>query len=147
MTTEELVPHNGIACPCPGTPHAEGDTVFLYPKLAFVDAVVVLRKLELASADGADPQEIGAVLMDGYLQRGIAKWTFLDEDGPRPVNRTTIAEFSAANLMLAVQIADHADDLYSHALIDPLQAKSSRTTPTAKSTSPRRSTSPKPRKK
>lgn len=150
MTTEELVPHNGIACPCPGTPHKDGDTVYLYPKLAFVDGVVVLRAVGVAKEAGAGDEELSAVLLNGYLERGLAKWTFTDANGPVPLNRDTVRAFTAGNLLEAIGIANHAETLYSAALIGPLAtgaSTSSTSTPTPTSTSATSGTSKKRRKR
>jgi hypothetical protein len=86
----ELVPVEFAECPCPGTPHPDGDTIWFKPELdvpsgfafsgAFAELAVDERGLTVEQALGMS-----------YLIAGIAKWTFLDGAGkPIPATRAMI---------------------------------------------------------
>ena len=145
-----LVPVEGVPCPCPGTPHPDGDTVSLYPKLNLHDGVFAQRKIIAALDSKLDSDEVVATLMDVYCRKGVAAWTLVDADGkplevtPEAIEANLLSDFSVGNL-----IAEKADSLYSAALIDPLRngaGKSSRPTPIYGSTSPKTPSSRKRRK-
>lgn len=148
---DELVAVEGVPCPCPGTPHPDGDTVSLYPKLDLHGGVYAQRKIIAAMEGKADSDEVVATLMDVYCRKGVAAWSFLDEKGkplavtPEAIEATLLRDYSVGR-----PVAEKADAIYSPALIDPLRlevVKSSRPTPTNGSTSHKTASSPKPRKR
>jgi hypothetical protein len=147
----ELVAVEGVPCPCPGTPHPDGDTVSLFPKLGLHDGVYAQRKIITAMEGKADGDEVIATLMDVYCRKGVAAWTLVNDKGkalpvtPENIEAMLLSDFSIGNV-----VAEAADTLYSPALIDPLRlqvVKSSRPTPTNGSTSHKIGSSPKPRKR
>ena len=134
-----------IACPCPGTPHPDGDTVFLRPKLG-LGGGVALQSLLLGYLrevnEGKrilDWEEITGILSEGYLLNGVSSWTLLDEDGkPVPVTRQTIGEQLLDDFTLSSAVGSVADGLYYDPVLAPLLTKlseSSTSSQTSKSTS------------
>jgi len=137
-----------IACPCPpkadgGSRHPDGDTVTLRDVLPFRSATTIRKAIGMVSEDGnPDPAEILAVMTEWYCLLGIEAWTLTDAHGkPVPVTRATIRdsllESESAQEQASV-IADAADGLYMAAVLLPLLARASSSsppTPTAPSTS------------
>jgi len=147
----ELVAVEGVPCPCPGTPHPDGDTVSLYPKLGLHDGVYAQRKIIAAVEGKSDSDEVIATLMDVYCRKGVAAWTCVDDKGkPLAVTPENIEAMLLSDFSIGTVVAERADALYSPALIDPLRlpaVKSSRPTPTNGPTSHKTASSPKPRKR
>lgn len=147
----ELVPVTGVPCPCPGTPHPDGDTVSLYPHLGLHDGVVAQEKIIAAMEGKADVDEVTATLMEVYCRKGVAAWTLVDSTGePVPVTPEMIEAALLSNFAVGHVVAEAADSLYSPALIDPLRngaGRSSPATPTKRSTSAKTGSSRKPRKR
>lgn len=86
----------------------------------------------------ADVGAVTAALMDTFLRNEIVEWTFTDDDGPVPVTEANIERLILSDFTFATPIADKAADLYTDAVLAPLQAaasKSSRRSPTGSSTS------------
>jgi hypothetical protein len=137
-----------VACPCPGTPHEDGDTVDLRDRLGLAAGTAVQHLVIEANkgrpADAlADTAAITGLLSEAYLLHGVESWSFLDADGkPLPVNADTIRSVLLSDFALAYPVAEAADDLYMAAVILPLVPKAktlSPPTPTRKSTSRPRS--------
>lgn len=126
----------GVACPCPGTPHPEGDTVELRETLG-LGAGVALQKL-VVGTNAPEPEIIGQ-LMEAYLRFGVCAWTFVDADGKAvPVTPDTLQALLLDDFSRAYPVAEAADKLYEGPVFGPLAtaaANLSRTTPTAASTS------------
>lgn len=147
-----------IECVCPPKPdgsvrHPNGDTVNLRETLDFRSALtarntVILIKQEDPDASAA---EILASLTEVYLLVGVKSWTLTDARGKAiEPNRTTIREFIAEHPQEAMEVGDAADMLYSEAVITPLVARASSSsppTPIAASTSVTNGRSPGPRKR
>lgn len=135
LVSEERVPVEGLGCLCPGTPHPEGDTVWLRAELGPDGGFAAMRVINEAQVDPSVLQEkIGRI----YAEHGIVDWTFLGDDG-EPL------EVSLENIRLLkwdviYPIAQKGDDIYAEALLRPLvesRSKSSRNGHTARSTSPK----------
>lgn len=149
--SDSLVPV-AVACPCPGTPHADGDTVFLAPHLSLKGGLLaeatmvrVWGKLNTSRKVPEQTQaslEIEASLREVYVLDGVKDWTFLDEVGEKvEVNEDSIRSVLLSNFTLARPVGDKADELYTASVLDPLLARLSKSSPS----SPRRastSTSP-----
>ena len=110
-------------CPCEGSPHPDGDIVYLRPELS-VPAGVKARSWFVDSitgeVDSANLQErIAAV----WLEAGVMSWTFLDDDGePIPVTPENIAlalPYGKGGRL----VADRADDLYVPSVVTPLEER------------------------
>lgn len=140
-----------IACLCPpdGARHPEGDTVVLRDRLEFRSVTTIRTAVRIMREEGiTDPAEILATMTEWYLLLGIESWTLVDAKGkPEPVTRDAIRTRLLANDDAAddvVGLADAADDLYQSRVLLPLMnrvSRSSQTTPTAPSTSPRTASS------
>lgn len=89
-----------------------------------------------------DEQELEVRLGRVYLEFGIVRWTFVDEEGkPVPVERALIRKLS---WQAVFPVANAASTLYSEDLLRPLVGAASRSSPnghTAPSTSARRRSS------
>ena len=122
-----------IPCPCPGTPHPDGDTVELREKLDLKAGMAVQRLIiEANSATRKmDEAELTGVLAEGYLLYGVEAWTLIDEAGALvPCTKDTIRARLLSDFTLAAPIAEAADGLYMAAVILPLVTKAARSSPT-----------------
>ena len=133
-----------IRCVCPdnadGSPRHEGDTVTLRDTLGFRE-VTTIRNLA-GQVDYDDPlfvAEILAALSEGYILFGVSAWTLVDEKGkPLTVTRAEVRDRILANVDVAADVADAADELYGEKVVLPLltrASRSSRPSQTASSTS------------
>jgi hypothetical protein len=122
-----------VACPCPGTPHAE-DTVYLRDKLGLAGGATLQRLVIEVNQSGSDQAETSGRLAEAYLRVGVADWTFTDEQGRKvPVNPDTLQRILLDDFSLAMPVADRADELYLQPVLGFLLAKaasSSHTTTT-----------------
>lgn len=127
-----------IRCVCS---HHETDTVVLRDRLDFRQAASIKGDIVVMKIDNPDstPGAILAVLSEGYLRQGIESWSLVGQDSkPLPVTQSAIEEFILANIDVAMELADVADDLYAKSVMLPLlgmASPSSQATPTATSTS------------
>lgn len=82
-----LIPVPVGDCRCPGTPHEDGDTVFLYPKLGMEGGIAVQTAVFINDNASERVQAAYVALVD----HGIADWTFTNGDGSKiPINPATI---------------------------------------------------------
>jgi hypothetical protein len=138
-----------IDCPCPGTPHPNGDTVYLRPTPGLVGGVMIRNRYvdistrlyalqQRGEMNDTDTAEATGQLLETYLRAGIASWTLVDEQGqPVEVTRDSITAFEE-HWQAATVVADRADDLYKSVVLDPLRmagSTSSNGSPTTASTS------------
>jgi hypothetical protein len=134
MTT----PVSGLPCPCPNTPHPDGDTVELRDKLGLAAGVELQR--DVREALGTSEGHIVGLLVEGYVRHGVCAWTFTDELGkPVEVTPENIQKWVLDDFTLATPIAEKADELYENAVLGPLVREAASllpTTPTESSTSP-----------
>jgi hypothetical protein len=146
--SDSLIPV-AVACPCPGTPHSDGDTVFLAPKLGFNAGVIADSKLVDILHGSGDVEAVKAALLATYISDGVRAWTFVDADGADvPVSPQTIQAILLSDYELGVVVAEAADPLYSKAVTNPLlrrMSASSPPSPTNGSTSRKRASSAKRR--
>lgn len=132
-----------IPCPCPETPHPDGDTVHLWPKLGLLAGIAVQKLVvdAIQAGKGLTSAETQGILAEGYLLWGVRDWTLVDEKGAkRPVDHDAIRACLLSDFAVAAPVADAADDLYMEAVIAPLLKRvstSSRNGSTNGSTSPR----------
>jgi hypothetical protein len=138
-------------CPCPGTPHAEGDTVHLRQKLGLAAGIMLQRLIVEANQNRADSAELTGQLAEAYLRVGVASWTFVgDHERPIPVTPDTIQALLLDDFERGAPVADAADQLYMVPVLGPLVkrvANSSPSTMTNGSTSPMAGGSSKGRKR
>lgn len=126
-------------CQCPGTPHAEGDTVTLRPRLSFDQNVAALQAILEAGGKAAAAWPI-------YAFDGPEAWNLVDANGrPLPLTREALEALDWAD---QYEIADAADTIYGGQVLAPLlrrMKESSESSRTTSSSRPRRTSSPKPR--
>lgn len=142
----DLVPVRVGECQCPDTPHADGDFVYLRPKLGLAAGIALQRLIVDANqADRpVDAAELTGVLAEAYLLHGVARW-----DMPQAVTPETIKELLLDDFSRGAPAAEAADGLYMGPVIAPLLSrafKSSPTTSTNGSTSAPGNGAHKPRK-
>ena|SRR3990167_5800161 len=132
--SDPLVPVS-VTCPCPGTPHADGDTVFLAPHISLRGGMLaealmvrVWTNLDPRTSDFSSVASltIEAQLREVYLLDGVKEWTFVSDDGPIPVSEWSIRDVLLSDFTLARPIGDKADELYSRSVLDPLRARLSK---------------------
>lgn len=136
-----------VACPCTGTPH-EVDTITfrrVLPLAGGIAAISAMREGVVARGNEIDGLALAEHLFPVYLTHAVESWTFVTDDGsPLPLAEgDTTLPFD-----VKYAIADAADDLFGEEVTRPLAAmisKSSRSGPTASSTSPSRSSGRSPR--
>ena len=134
------------ACICPGTPHADGDVVYLRDKMGYTGGAVLQGEMNEYLSTPREERgswvKLNARLKALYLEEGIEDWNLVDEEGKDlPVNVGTIRarfldDFAKSDQVIA--IADKADVLYYEAVLAPLVNRlleSSQPTPTNGSTS------------
>ena len=135
----DTVKVEGVACPCPGTPHPEGDTVELRARVGLAGGAQLQTLIVRANADGMDTAELTGKLVEGYLLVGVCGWSFVDDKGkPIPVTPDTIRSLLLDDFERASPVAEKADSLYEGPILGPLvngAASSSRSTRTRGSTS------------
>ena len=149
--SNELVPVS-VECQCPGTPHADGDLVYLRPKLGLAAGIELQSIMQAALQSETRPTagEVQGQLVEAYLLHGIADWTLAVDEVAVPVTRETITEHLLSDFARAEPVADKADDLYYGPVLAPLVNRVqsfSRATSTSEPTSAPKNGSPKPRKR
>lgn len=113
-----------IPCPCVGTPHPDGDTVGLRPKLGLREGVAVQTALLAVPGirEGkADTAETTGILSEAYVLAGVCEWTLVDPLGAAlPVTRQNVVDRLLSDFAAAGPVADKADELYMAAVVLPL---------------------------
>jgi hypothetical protein len=117
-------------CRCIGTPHAQGDEVFLKPELDVPMAMAAhaamnmesltkrVRSGELSMTQAN--AETQYALTSVYLRFAITGWTFVDAKGnPEPITQANITRLLPWGKGGA-EVAERADTLYSEPLFAPL---------------------------
>lgn len=107
------------ACRCPGTPHGDGDIVYLAPLLSAVGGMAAQGAISDAGTDSVLLQEL---LWRIYRDHGIVGWNLVDDDGPLPLtadNKTAALPYGHGGQL----VADKADDLYSEDVLRPFLAR------------------------
>ena len=132
-------------CPCPGKPHADGDTVYLTPKMTIPMGIAAWHCVRNAT----DAADLEGRLASIYLHFGITGWTFMDRESPDSDPKPIRWDPDKADELLekylplwegGFTVAQRADELYGEAIFYPLASardqlrKSSQTGPTDAST-------------
>jgi hypothetical protein len=120
-------------CTCPGTPHPDGDVVYLRPVLGFTAGAEALRLWQEAIRKASEnpvfnTNEAGELELDlvryvaeivgpVYIREGSLGWNVVDDDGAVPCTRQALEALSFTE---ALPIVEVADDLYSNAVVAPL---------------------------
>lgn len=137
-------------CQCPETPHPAGDIVYLLPRLSFdggLAAGAAIREAPTSASGGIDADLLAEALVRAYLDHQVVGWNLTDADGqPVPFSPALLR----SDYTSAVEVGNAADDLYTEALLAPLQGAASTSSPRgakAASTSPRTRSPGRPRKR
>lgn len=144
---DSLIPV-AVACPCPGTPHSDGDTVFMGPFLSLeggmlAEALMVRSWARLENSGKELRQTEASLAVEAALRRvyvadGVREWTFVDAEGEDiEVTEESVRTILLSNFTLSRPVGDKADELYTTSVLDPLLKqikKSSRSSPRREST-------------
>ncbi len=104
-------------CLCPGTPHPNGDTVWLRAELD-LDGGLGINQAIADSGESTIQEALGRA----YLMGGIVDWTFVDETGQKvPVNRQIIKKLRWGEAVF--RLADRASEMYGVTALAPLVAR------------------------
>lgn len=119
-----LVPVRLEYCPCEGTPHADGDIIYLHPELSMSGGLAAQGAISEAQGDdGLDIVRLQELLAGVWIRHSVAEWTFLDDAGGlipvTPANVAAALPYAKGGRL----VADKADDLYAEAVTGPLVAK------------------------
>jgi len=108
-------------CPCEGTPHPDGDVVYLYPELSMPGGMAAQAAIaESWTETGFDTVRFQDLIAPVWIRHGVAGWTFLDDLGqPIPVNPDNVLR-ALPYAKGGRAVADKADDLYNEAVLAPL---------------------------
>ena len=140
-----------IPCPCPqkdGEPRHESDTVTLFDKLDFHRATTITKAIQFIESDDERTRsaEILATLSEFYVLMGVERWTLRDASNkPVEVTQTAIRANVLERGDIAALVVEAADGLYNEAVLLPLVARASNSSPpspTESPTSARRAGSP-----
>ena len=127
--SDPLIPVAVGPCRCPGTPHSDGDTVSMYPKLP-LDAGLEAHAAMSVIADGV--KRLAAVYRIS-IEAGIGEWTFVDDKGQSiPINPETIRELLTYGEG-GEEVREKATELYGAALLAPFRQRQERSTKTPSS--------------
>ena len=103
-------------CLCPGTPHPDGDVVYLTAQLSAPGGMAAQGAITDGFDDAVKLQEL---LWRIYRDHGIVSWNLVDEDGES-------VPLTPANIEMALPygkggraVADAADDLYNEDVLGP----------------------------
>lgn len=118
------------ACRCPGTPHADGDVVYLAPKLSLSGGLAASAAISISDGPTAVYQNIALALID----HGVADWTFQDDKGNKlPISPATIRG-SLPWTEGGSEVANAAIEQYGESVMAPFRKPS----PPAEGKKPRR---------
>lgn len=107
-------------CLCPGTPHPDGDVVYLSPALSAAGGMAAQGAIADAESDSIRLQEL---LWRVYRDHGVVGWNLLDEDGePVPLtqaNKETGLPYGKGGRL----VGDAADSLYVDDVLAPFKER------------------------
>lgn len=111
-------------CQCPGQPHAQ-DEVYLLPRLSWEGGSAAEAVIAAALGRG-DAEAVARPLVRAYLEHQVAGWNLAGPDGaPLPYD----VELLLSDWSIARAVGEAADELYSEALLAPLVASASKSSP------------------
>jgi len=125
-----------VPCICPPLEdvrrHPDGDTIGLVDTLDFFRATAIRKSLAFINSDDPEARavEVLARLSLAYVMFGIDRWTVVDAKGKAvPVSHAAIRSSLLANDTAASIVVEAADELYQQAVLLPLMAGASTSSP------------------
>lgn len=113
-------------CACPGTPHDEGDFVYLSPTLSLDGGVLAEQQLFEAAGDST---KLARLWLRTFVEHGPTGWNLVDEDGDAvPFDVSVLL----ADWRLARPVADAAADLYAESVTAPFPQAQNERSPTGR---------------
>ena len=109
-------------CRCIGgadTLHPKGDEVYLAPEASMT---LGLRSNGAIAVSEDDPARLEAMLGRVFIEEGITGWTFTEDGDPVSVTPASIERWLPWGRGGAL-VSERANDLYSEAVLSPLQAR------------------------
>lgn len=104
------------ACRCPGTPHPDGDVVYLDPVLSTPAGMAAQTSLLQTEGGWADRH---AAMIMALMRHSVREWTFLDEKRkPLPVSPAAV-ERQLTWLNGGKEVAGAAASLYADIVLGP----------------------------
>jgi len=122
-------------CECPGTPHVDGDIVWLSPK---PDLEMGLAVREALRQSGSLRGDADAAVRSALIRYGVKAWNVRDESGPLRITTDRVAQRLGWGEG-AIRVSDAVKELYWDTVLDPLgvtRSTSAPSTPDEPSTSP-----------
>ena len=104
----ELVPVRVRDCACPDAPHADGDIVYIAPRLSLEGGIAAQQ--DLVAADG-DPTVLTRLWLVTFVRYGARSANFLD-----PFDIEAIL----SDFEIASPVAEACNDRYAEAVLRPL---------------------------
>lgn len=114
--TPDPVPVRIGDCECPGTPHPDGDFVYLAPVLSAPGGMAAQGAISDAGTDGVRLQEL---LWRVYRDHGVIDWNLTDEEGDKVALTAANKEAGLPYAKGGRLVADKADDLYAQDVLAP----------------------------
>lgn len=136
-----MIPVRIRDCTCPGTPHGEGDIVFLAPTLSLEGGLAAESELAEVITAGGEVNEISTAVAKRWLlsfvRYGAKSWNLTNghANEPKPFDVQAILD----DYGIARVVAEKANELYADAVLAPLRAQLPSPLPpgpTAEETSP-----------
>ena len=110
-------------CDCPGSPHPDGDVVYLRPRLDYAGGSEAIAVMQAASGS---VEELARALVPVYIRHGATGWNLLDADG---FDVPFDVEVLLSDWNVAYEVGEAADTLYSEAVLRPLLQRASSSSP------------------
>lgn len=120
-------------CRCPGTPHADGDTVSLDTQLSTPAGIAA----QAALMEGSSWEERYSGMVMGLMRFSVRDWTLRDADGPIPITAANV-DRHLSWLKGGKEVAAAITELHQASILDPFveafnQLRNAKKTPTTDS--------------
>lgn len=108
------------ACRCPGTPHTDGDIVYLYPELSMAGGIAA----QVALAFGETAIEKTSGVAQALVDHAVADWTFVDAKGAKVAINAATIRGALPWKRGGREVVEKATELFSDVVAVPLVPKS-----------------------